>query len=370
MSFIISSGTLLRQLKLLSGVIVGNQMNNILGCFLFELSKNELKITASDMETTLCSTLEVESEGSQKIAVESKLLVDTLVTFSEQPLTFNILKNNTLEIVSENGTYKISFFDGNEFPQPVPIEDSVQMALPAHILSRAISRTVFVTRDDDLRPAMSGVFFEFSDNGLNFVATDAHRLSIYKNSNIESPKQSSFIVHKKPLNLLKRILSDYSQTDVHLEYDKTNVLFNFDNVKLTSRLIDSSFPNYRRVIPKDSPNKLTINRELLHTASIRVDLYANEDTHKISLEIKDGSLKVYGDDVNFSKSCKENLSCSYQGDDLKIGFNTRSLKEMLGNLDSDEICIEMSNTDKAVFIKAIGNEEEKDSIMLLMPIKE
>lgn len=368
MNFSVSSGALSKQMKAISGVIQGSPMNEILGCVLFEINKNELKISATDMESMLCSTLEITSEISQNIAIDSKYLLELLATFSEQPLTFHILEKNVLEIVAQNISCKTNFFDGDEFPLPIKLNESKKSTLPSNILNRAISKTIFATGKDNLRPAMEGVFFEFTKESLNFVATDGHRLCIFRRLDIKSSEENSFIVPKKPLNLLKRMLSDVEETDISIVYNETNVSFRSRNMILTARLIDATFPNYKIVVPKESPNKLSIDRNILYVSSGRVDLHTNKENHKVSLKMKRGFLEIFAKDVNFSKDYKEKLSCHYQGDDMEIGFNARSLNEMLGNLDTQEIEMELSLPNRAGLIKPIPSEENEDLAMLLMPV--
>ena len=369
MNFIVSSTLLLKQLKTLAGVISSSNTLPILDNFLFELNQNELRVTASDLETTLCSSIEVSSQDTASVAIDSRLLIDTLSTFAEQPLTFKILENNILEIVSSHGNYKTIYADGDEFPQVIHMENPNQVSLPSAVLSNAIAKTIFATGNDDLRPIMNGVLFEFSSEHLTFVATDAHKLSIYRRKDIKVENEASFIVPRKPLNLLRKILSDYTEDNVKIEYNDKNALFVFDNVKIISRLIDGKYPNYNAVIPKENPNKLTINRSLLLNTSRRGDNFCNKETHQIRLKMTGASLEISAEDLDNSRNCNEKLTCNYQGDDMEIGFNSLLLIEMLSNLDSEEISIDMSLPNKAgILTPTDGLEENEEIIMLIMPV--
>ncbi|MGB0892603.1 MAG: DNA polymerase III subunit beta, partial [Flavobacteriaceae bacterium] len=256
MKFIVSSSQLLKQLQVLGGVINSNNTLPILDNFLFELANNELKISSSDLETTMSSVVEVESTDTGAIAINARLLLDTLKTFPEQPLTFKAESDSTIEIISEQGKYDMAYFSGEEFPKAVELPSPSSTEIPSHILATAISKTIFAAGNDDLRPVMSGVFFQFNSKELTFVATDAHKLVKYTRTDVTADKSAEFIMPKKPLNLLKGILGG-SENNVTIEYNDTNAKFTFDNVVLVCRLIDGKYPNYEAVIPKENPNKLT-----------------------------------------------------------------------------------------------------------------
>src|SRR5690554_6998632 len=346
MKFIVSSTYLLKQLQVLGGVINNSNTLPILDNFLFELNNSELTISASDLETTMSAKLEVESENSGNIAVPARLLLETLKTFPEQPLTFVVEENNTIEISSNHGKYALAYADGNEFPKAVSLDDATSTTITGDILSTAISKTIFAAGNDDLRPVMSGVFFQFSTEGLIFVATDAHKLVKYARTDIKANQSAEFIMPKKPLNILKNILA-VSDAEVAIEYNESNAVFSFDNYMLTCRLIDGKYPNYEAVIPKENPNKLLINRTLFLNSVRRVSIFSSKTTHQIRLKMAGTELNISAEDIDYSNKANERLTCDYQGDDLEIGFNSRFLSEMLTNLTSDEISIEMSLPNRA-----------------------
>ncbi|MBT8376507.1 MAG: DNA polymerase III subunit beta, partial [Bacteroidia bacterium] len=237
MKFIVSSTQLLKQLQVLGGVINSSNTLPILDNFLFELNKTQLTVSASDLETTMSSTIEVDSEFEGSVALPARLLLDTLKTFPEQPLTFVVEDNNTVEISSNHGKYALAYADGAEFPNTVEVEDPNKTVVMGDILASAISKTIFAAGNDDLRPVMSGVFFQFSQDNLTFVATDAHKLVKYTRSDVKASESADFIMPKKPLNLLKGILAG-SEDDVLIEYNESNAKFSFHNTQLVCRLID------------------------------------------------------------------------------------------------------------------------------------
>ncbi|NCT09380.1 MAG: DNA polymerase III subunit beta [Flavobacteriia bacterium] len=368
MKFIVSSSQLLRQLQVLGGVINSNNTLPILDNFLFELSENQLKISASDLETTMSSKVDVESDSSGSIAVSARLLLDTLKTFPDQPLTFKTDGESKIEIVSNQGKYDMAYFAGDEFPKAVNLPSPSTTIIPAHILGAAISKTIFAAGNDDLRPVMSGVFFQFNSQSLTFVATDAHKLVKYSRTDVTAEKNSEFIMPKKPLNLLKGILGG-SDSDVIIEYNDANAKFTFDNIVLVCRLIDGKYPNYEAVIPKENPNKLTVDRASFLNSVRRVSIFSSKTTHQIRLKMAGTELNISAEDADFSNKADERLSCDYQGDDMKIGFNSRFLSEMLSNLNSNEVLIEMSLPNRAGILTPIDGTDEGEQItMLVMPV--
>ncbi|NJX16291.1 DNA polymerase III subunit beta [Tamlana crocina] len=368
MKFIVSSTYLLKQLQILGGVINSSNTLPILDNFLFELSGNQLTVSASDLETTMASKLDVESDSDGSVAIPARLLLDTLKTFPEQPLTFVVEENNTVEISSNHGKYALAYADGNEFPKAVALEDPSKTVVTGDILATAISKTIFAAGNDDLRPVMSGVFFQFSTEGLTFVATDAHKLVKYTRADVKANQVAEFIMPKKPLNLLKGILAA-SEDDVTIEYNDSNAKFTFENSELICRLIDGKYPNYEAVIPKENPNKLVIGRNQFLNSVKRVSIFSNKTTHQIRLKIAGAELNISAEDLDYSNKAEERLTCDYQGDDMQIGFNSRFLTEMLNNLNADDVQLEMSMPNRAGILTPVDGLDEGEQVtMLVMPV--
>lgn len=368
MKFIVSSSYLLKQLQVLGSVINSSNTLPILDNFLFELDNKTLTVSASDLETTMSATLEIDSTSKGSVAVPAKLLLDILKTFPEQPLTFTVEENSTIEISSNSGKYAIAYAPGEEFPKSVSLDNPSSTVVPSEVLATAISKTIFAAGNDDLRPVMSGVFFQFSPEGLIFVATDAHKLVKYARTDVKASQVADFIMPKKPLNILKGILGT-SESDVTIEYNDSNATFSFDSYVLMCRLIDGKYPNYEAVIPKENPNKLMINRVLFLNSVRRVAIFSNKTTHQIRLKIAGAELNISAEDIDYSNKAEERLTCDYQGDDMQIGFNSRFLSEMLTNLHSDEIQLEMSMPNRAGILTPIDGLDEGETItMLVMPV--
>lgn len=367
MKFIVSSNQVLKQLQVLGGVINSSNTLPILDNFLFELNQDRLTITASDLETTMSASIAVESTSVGNIAVPARLLLDTLKTFPEQPLTFTA-ENNTIEISANNGKYSLAYLAGDEFPKAVHLKDPSKTVVMGDTLATAINATLFASGNDDLRPVMSGVFFQFSTEGLTFVATDAHKLVKYTRTDVTASATAEFIMPKKALQILKGILQG-SEEDINVEYNETNAQFSFANTTLSCRLIEGKYPNYEAVIPKENPNVLSIQRETLLNSLRRVSIFSNKTTHQIRLKIAGAELNISAEDYDFSNKAEERLSCSYQGDDMQIGFNSRFLIEMLSNIGAEEISLSMSMPNRAGIITPLDNVEEGEHItMLVMPV--
>ena len=367
MRFIVSSSYLLKKLQIIGGVINSNNTMPILENFLFELSENKLIVSASDLETTIKGVIEVESTDTASIVVPYKILIDTLKTFTEQALTFIINDNNTIDIVSNNGKYTLAYLDSQEFPTVVEIENANRVTLMGDILATAIQSTFFATGNDDLRPIMNGVFFNFTEEALIFAATDAHKLVKYERQDIKSEQPASFVIPKKPLNLLKGILSG-SETEVTIEYNESNAKFSFDQLDYVCRLIDGTYPNYEAVIPRENPNKLIVNRTLLLNSTKRISNFASKATHQMRVKITGNSLQIFAEDIEYNNRANETIPCNYEGDDMEIGFNSKFFMEMLSNLSSDDILLEMSYSNRpGILTPADGLDEGEKIYMLVMP---
>jgi DNA polymerase-3 subunit beta len=368
MKFIVSSEALLKELQILGGVINSTNTLPILDNFLFHLNGNQLLLSASDLETTMSCNLDVESEDNGIIALPARLLLDTLKTFPEQPLTFVKTEKNTLEISANNGKYAVAYLDGEDFPSAVQVKDPIQTKINGKVMATAINATLFASGNDDLRPVMSGVFFQFTTTELTFVATDAHKLVKYTRKDLEAESNAEFIMPKKPLQLLKSILQGIDN-DLLIEYNETNAEFKFGNVCLTCRLVEGKYPNYEAVIPKENPNVMQIGRADFLNSVRRVSIFSNKTTHQVRLKMAGAELHVSAEDFDYSNKAEERLSCDYQGDDLQIGFNSRFLIEMLNNLSCDEIKLSMSLPNRAGIIAPLDHiEEGEDITMLVMPV--
>ena len=371
MKFIVSSLKLLKKLQALSGVIGSKNTLPILDDFLFQLTEKELRITTSDLDVTMTVSMVPDMvEGTGEVTIPARLLLEIMKNFPDVPITINV-DNNTLavELIAGEGRYKLAGHKSDEFPQLPVMADTSVWEIPADVLARGFEKTIFATGMDEIRPIMSGVLMEMTENYLTFVATDAHKLVRYRRMDVKSDVVASFIMPKKPINQLKSILATLADEPVRVEFNKTNASFVFGDYVLICRLIEGRYPNYEAVIPKANPNQLTIDRQTFLAAIRRVAVFSSKATHQVRFRISGQEIMLTAEDIDFYNEAKERLSCSYSGDDMEIGFNSRFFQEMLGNFDSNEVKLEMSAPNRAGIITPVDNENEaEDLLMLLMPV--
>ncbi len=369
MKFSVSSSDLLKKLQLAAGAIGSNPVLPILEDFLFTVSGNKLNIAATDLETSISTSIDVRSDKDGIVAVPAKILLDTLKQLPQQPVTISVDDDNFgIEITSSFGKYKLAGENGGDFPR-IPEPDSVDtLTMAAQSLNQGISKTLFATSTDELRPAMTGVYFQVDFNKITFVATDAHKLVKYTFSeDVKSEVMSNFIVPKKALNLLKNALPP-SNEEVVMQFNKANAFFSFGDTHMVCRLIDARYPDYNAVIPTENPNMLTVSRQDFQSSLKRISIYANKTTNQVILSINDGSLTVSSQDLDFSNEATEQMTCTYEGDPLTIGFNAKFLIEMLGVLEGDEIRMELSTPTRAGIIIPDDMPEGEEVLMLVMPV--
>lgn len=368
MKFIVSSSYLLKQLSAINGVITTNPVVPILENFLFEISDGNLTVTASDLQTSMITELQVEAKEDGSIAIPAKILLETLRNLPEQPVTFSI-DNNTysIEINSDNGRYKLAGENATDFPKIPTVSDGYSVNIASQVLATAINNTIFATSNDELRPAMTGVYVKLDETNTTFVATDSHRLIRYRRVDVVSDMAHSMIIPRKALTLLKATLPS-EITNVNVEFNASNAFFSFNQVKMICRLIDERFPDYENVIPLDNENNVLVKKDELLSSLKRIAIYANKTTHQVRLKITGSELMISAEDLDFSNEANERLTCEHDGEDLEIGFNAKFLVEMLGNIDSTEITIKLSAPNKAGIIVPKDKDDEEDILMLVMPV--
>ncbi|WP_026896714.1 DNA polymerase III subunit beta [Daejeonella oryzae] len=368
MRFIVSTSTLLKQLQAVNGASSSSTVLPILENFLFEIKDGILTISATDLQTSMTTTLPVESKEDGKVAIPSKILLETLKTLPDQPISFSVDDSTfSIEISAGDGKYKLSGENGEDFPKIPAVENASSVTMSASVLSEAINKTLFAVSNDELRPAMTGVYCQLSPQHVTFVATDAHKLVRYRRLDAKSDTATTFILPKKALTLLK---SSLPSDDVHVsvEFNSTSAFFRFGNINLICRLIDERYPDYEAVIPQNNPNKLIIDRSLFLNCLRRVVIFANKTTHQVRLKITGSELNISSEDIDFANEAHERLSCQYEGEDMEIGFNAKFLIEMLNNLGGDEVLLEMSTPNRAGLLMPQSHDEQEEVLMLVMPV--
>jgi DNA polymerase III subunit beta len=367
MKFIVSSSQLLKQLQHINGVINANTVLPILEDFLFEVEKNKLTVVATDLETVMRIQMDIEAKDSGKVCIPARILMDSLKNLPDQPLTFNIDKNFGIEITSDNGKYKVMGENPDNFPKAPVADDTTSFTMTASALVTAINKTLFAVSNDDLRPAMTGVYFELNPDSIQFVATDAHRLVRYRRTDVKCPKQDSFIVPRKPLNLLKAALP-VNEDEITISYNSNHLFVTHGTTQMSCRLIDARFPDYKVVIPTDNPYKMVVAKTDFQGALRRVSVFSNKSTNQVALNISGSELGLAAQDVDFSFEGNERMKCQYDGEDLTIAFNARFLIEMLNAADSPEVRLELSTPTKAGIIKPTELDADEELLMLVMPL--
>lgn len=372
MKFVVSSTELLGHLQAISRVISSKNTLPILDNFLFNISGNDLEITASDLESTLITRMHLDNiTGSGTVALPARILLDTLKEFSEQPLTFDINPDTMAVVInSENGRFSIVGQNGIDFPVLPVIKKEKRFGfnVPADVLLAGISRTLFATADDELRPVMGGILVEASTSRLTFVASDAHKLVRYQRSDAKADDNASFILPKKPASLLKNILPRENGV-VAVEFDDRNAFFNLSDYRVVCRLVEGNYPNYNSVIPKNNPRKVRIDRLEFYNILRRVSVFSNQASNLVKLQFTPNQITVSAQDVDFSISAYERHKCLYEGDDMEIGFKSVFLLEILSNIASQDVVIELADPTRAgLFLPSETANEDEDLLMLLMPM--
>ena len=373
MKFIVASGELQKALNTVSGVISSSQSRPILENYLFELEENNLKITASDGETTLITSLEVKSDDSGKFAVPAKIFQDFVKTYGEQPLTLSVKdaadgNGSLLEILDEKDNFAVALDNAEDYPELPEFDAAQSVKISAGVLSEALNNTLFATSNDSLRPVMTGVLFQFKEDETNFVSTDSHRLVVYKRTDLINAEPIEFIMPKKPLAIFKNILAS-SNDEVTIEFNENMAKFTFGNNIWICRLIDGKYPNYSAVIPKENPNVLTINRNLLLNSIRRASIMSNKSTNQVRFKLSGNILHLHAEDTEYANKADMQIPCDYNGEDINIGFSSKFLTEMLSVLSADDITMKMSQPNRPGIIEPVdGLEDEENILMLSMPV--
>ena len=371
MKFVVSSTELLSRLQSISRVISSKNTLPILDNFLFDLSGNTLTIMASDLESSMRTRITLDNvDGGGKIAIEAKRLTDILKEFPEQPLIFEINQETfAVDIISDNGKFSIVGANGDEYPEMLKLneESTVSVNISGAILLKGINKTFFATGDDELRPVMSCIFIQFNDNGATFVASDTHKLVKYTNNSVNTGSQASFMLPKKPANMLKSILGKGEQ-EIKLQFDDKNAYFQLSEYEMICRLQEGQYPNYEAVIPTNNPNRLTISRADFATVLKRVSVFSSS-SNLIKLDIKADQVTVTAQDIDFSISAYKKINAQYEGEEMLIGFKSAFLVDILNAMNTENVVLQMSDPSRAGVIVPLEKEsEQEDELMLLMPM--
>lgn len=370
MKFIVSSTALFSHLQAISRVVNSKNTLPILDCFLFQLTDGTLSVTASDNETTMVTSLETnECDSDGKFAISSKTILDALKEIPEQPLSFDInMDNLEITVQYQNGKYSVVGQNADEFPQPASLgESAVRVEIDANILMGGINRTLFATADDELRPVMNGIYFDITTEDITMVASDGHKLVKNKTAAAKGNERAAFILPKKPATLIKNLLPKENGM-VIIEFDDRNAVFTLENYRMVCRLIEGRYPNYNSVIPQNNPYKVTIDRQQLMSALRRVSVFSSQASSLIKLRLQNNQIIISAQDIDFSTSAEESLTCQFDGNPMSIGFKSTFLIDILNNMSATDVVIELADPSRAGVIVPVEQEKDEDLLMLLMPM--
>ena len=369
MKFIVSSTGLFSRLQAISRVINSKNSLPILDCFLLELTDGTLSITASDSETTLSTFIEAnEYDTDGRFAVNSKTILEALKEIPEQPLTFEVSESMEIVVKYQNGKYSLMGQNADEYPQSANLgSNAVHVSLGVDVLTNGINRSLFATADDELRPVMNGIYFDITTEDITFVASDGHKLVRNKTYKARGNEKAAFILPKKPATLLKNLLPKETG-DVQIDFDDRNAMFTLENYSMTCRLIEGRYPNYNSVIPQNNPHRATIDRAAFVSALKRVSVFSSAASSLIKLRLDMNTIQISGQDIDFSTSAEETLMCQYEGNQMSIGFKSTFLIDILNNISSQEVVMELADPSRAGVIVPVEQNEDEDLLMLLMPM--
>jgi DNA polymerase-3 subunit beta len=369
MKFVASTTGLIKALQLANGVISSNVVIPILEYFLFEVQQDgKLVITATDLETSIRTQVEVEARENGRMAVPAKLMLDILKSLPEQPVTFTLdADSQSISMVSDNGRYKISGENPEDFPTFPSMDQPTTFEMEASHGARGLVSTLFAVGNDELKPAMAGLLFEVTPDNIRMVSTDGNKLVRYRRLDARANREDHFIVPRKSVNLLKNSLSGVNEP-VQVQYNQTNALFEFGNTSLVARLIDERYPDYQAAIPQQVDSTLRIRRTDLLSSLQRISIFANKTTYQVKLKISGSELQLSAQDLDFSNEGYEQLTCDYDGDDMEIAFSGKHLAEMLRILDTEDVTLGLSDYNKPGILRPVADSEQEDILMLIMPI--
>jgi DNA polymerase-3 subunit beta len=363
----------LKHLQSVGKVLNAKNSLPILDNFLFEVTIDKLTMTASDLETTLISTLDIEEvseEGS--MCIEARRILDILKEFPEQPLKFDFdMETYIVKVFSDKGVFQIPGVGIEDFPALPEIEEEKRnsVQIESEILFKGITNAFFATADDELRPIMNGVFVEISNNSVTCVASDAHKLVRYRRRDTMPEIEASFILPKKSSSLFKSLLPREPENQVKIEFDDKNAFFEFDTYKAVCRFVEGKYPSYNTVIPETSPIKIVVDRTDFLKTLRRVSVLSNQASNLIKLKLTSNNIEVSGQDIDYAISAVENLPCQYEGEEIEIGFKSIFLIDILSNLLTDSVSIELADSTRAGLLLPVANElKDEDILMLIMPM--
>lgn len=365
MRFNVSSSELVKALSAVSGAVPNKATLPILETILFESADGQLRLTATDLEISIMETMNADIDEDGAVAIPARRLTDTLRQLPDIPVAFEVDDKFNVKFRTDKGTYKLVGEDPDEFPEVPNLDEGHKLETTKEDILKAIDKTLFAVSNDDLRPAMMGVYFDIGPEESKFVATDGHRLVRYIKQNLTSDEEVNFIVPEKALNLVQKALH---AEECVLTITEDHVRFKSGNTTVITRLINEQYPNYDSVIPRENDKKLVINKEQMLATVKRVAIFSSSTTRQIRLQMKSDKLTIRAEDIDMSSEAKETIACEYDNEEMEIGFNAKYLADVLGNVDDDEVYFEFSTPNRAGIVKPSEEEDDEQILMLVMPV--
>lgn len=365
MKFSVSSNELLSGLSAVSGVVPTKATLPILETILFESEDNRLKLTGTDLEISAIEYIDIDIEIDGAVAIPARRLLETLRQLPNIPVHFTVDEEYHVEFKTDKGTYKLVGENPDDFPEVADLEDAISIDTQSEVLLRAINKTSFAVSNDDLRPAMMGVYFQIGTEESKFAATDGHRLVRYERTDLTADSPIDFIVPEKALSILQK---SFETGECNVLVDEEHALFKNNNTIIITRLINEKYPNYESVIPRDNEKEMIVERDQMLSTVKRVSIFSSSSSRQIRLQISSSELTIRAEDLNMSSEANESISCEYSDEDLEIGFNARYLADVLGNVDSDSVRFEFSTPNRAGIVIPQDQDENEDILMLVMPV--
>lgn len=366
MRFNLSSSKLVNALSAVSGAVPNKATLPILETILFTSEDGQLRLTATDLEISIIEYMDADIEEGGAVAIPARRLTETLRQLPDIPVAFEVDEKFNVKFRTDKGTYKLVGEDPDEFPEVPNLDEGHLLETTKDDILKAINKTLFAVSNDDLRPAMMGVFFDIGPEESKFVATDGHRLVRYIKQDLTSEQEISFIVPEKALSLVQKALHG---DECLLTITEDHARFKSGNTIVITRLINEQYPNYDSVIPRENDKTLIVNKEQMLATVKRVAIFSSSTTRQIRLQLQPDKLTIRAEDIDMSSEAKETISCDYDNEEeMEIGFNAKYLADVLGNVDDEEVYFEFSTPNRAGIVKPSEEEENEQMLMLVMPV--
>lgn len=365
MKFHVASNELNQGLSAVIGAVPAKATLPILETILFESEEGKLKLTATDLEISIIEYIDAEIEEEGAVAIPARRLLETLRQLPDIPVHFEVDDRHNIQFKTDKGTYKLVGEEADEFPDTPDLTDGTSLTCSKDLIRKAIQKTMFAVSNDDLRPAMMGVYFDVAPHGTTFVATDGHRLVRYRNKNLTSPEELTFIVPDKALGLVLKALDD---ENCELSVSRDHARFKSGKTMILTRLIAEQYPNYESVIPRENDKELIISKDQMLSTVRRVSVFSSSTTRQIRLEVGPDKLTIRAEDLDMSSEARETVSCDYSDDEIEIGFNAKYLADVLSNVDTNEVRFQFSTPNRAGIVKPSEEEDGEEMLMLVMPV--